>query len=246
MLELRRLAGCPQVRVAASDNNFDLTSDSSVRILTKPRKEHSMISEIIKRLAIVFATSVAEAVEEEMKSSFKTKMSALFDSDDAPSPRRGRPESKKKHLAPKKASAKNGARLARRTPAEILAVVGKVTTLLRNKGEMRSEQIRKALDLDVREVPRVLKEGIATGAFRITGGEKRSTTYGMKGGKSAKSAKKTSGKKAAKKASAKKASAKTSKARASAKKKKKVTRKAKVSKTANGAAGHATAAAAAT
>jgi len=41
---------------------------------------------------------------------------------------------------------------------------------------MRSEEIRKALKLDVREVPRVLKEGVAKKKLRSKG-QKRATTY---------------------------------------------------------------------
>ena len=41
---------------------------------------------------------------------------------------------------------------------------------------LRSEEIRKALKLDVREVPRVLKEGLAKKKLKSRG-QKRATTY---------------------------------------------------------------------
>jgi hypothetical protein len=68
-------------------------------------------------------------------------------------------------------------RLARRSPAEIARALDAVVILVRkNKQGLRSEEIRKALDLDVREVPRVLKEGLAKKKLKSRG-QKRATTY---------------------------------------------------------------------
>jgi hypothetical protein len=68
-------------------------------------------------------------------------------------------------------------RLPRRSVEDIKATLGKVHGLLKStKGGLRAEQIRAALKLDVREMPRVLKEGLAT--KRLTSkGQKRATTY---------------------------------------------------------------------
>jgi hypothetical protein len=72
---------------------------------------------------------------------------------------------------------KSNRRLARRSPAEIARTLDAITILLRkNKAGLRSEQIRKALKLDVREVPRVLKEGLAKKKIKSRG-QKRATTY---------------------------------------------------------------------
>ena len=69
------------------------------------------------------------------------------------------------------------ARLARRSPADIARTLGQVVTLVKgSKAALRSEEIRKALKLDVREVPRVLKEGLAKKKLRSKG-QKRATTY---------------------------------------------------------------------
>jgi Fic family protein len=55
--------------------------------------------------------------------------------------------------------------------------LGTIVTLLKGKkAGLRSEQIRAALKLDVREVPRVLKEGLAKKRLRSKG-QKRATTY---------------------------------------------------------------------
>jgi hypothetical protein len=68
-------------------------------------------------------------------------------------------------------------RLRRRSTDEIKATLEKVHGLLRaSKGGLRAEQIRAALKLDVREIPRVLKEGLATKKLSSKG-RKRATTY---------------------------------------------------------------------
>jgi hypothetical protein len=51
-----------------------------------------------------------------------------------------------------------------------------VTLLKSKKAGMRSEEIRRALQLDKRELPRVLKEGLAKKALKSKG-QKRATTY---------------------------------------------------------------------
>ena len=71
---------------------------------------------------------------------------------------------------------KNG-RLARRSPEDIAKTLAQVVALVKKtRAGMRSEQIRKALKLDVREVPRVLKEGVKTKLLKSKG-QKRATVY---------------------------------------------------------------------
>jgi hypothetical protein len=96
-------------------------------------------------------------------------------------PRRGpgRPRSTTGQSAPvaPRAPTKSG-RLARRSPEEIAKTLGLVVAALKgSKGKgMRSEEIRKFLSLDVREVPRVLGEGLKTKKLKSKG-QKRATTY---------------------------------------------------------------------
>jgi hypothetical protein len=73
--------------------------------------------------------------------------------------------------------ARRTGRLPRRTAEDIKGTLDKVHGLLKSKKDgLRAEQIRKALRLDVREMPRVLKEGLA--AKKLTSkGQKRATTY---------------------------------------------------------------------
>lgn len=97
--------------------------------------------------------------------------------------------------------ARAGGRLARRSSEDIAEALSKVVALVKgHKTGLRSEQIRDALKLDKRELPRVLHEGIAKKVLRAKG-QKRATTYSAGGGGSAGAAprKKTGAKRAAKK-----------------------------------------------
>ena len=68
-------------------------------------------------------------------------------------------------------------RLRRRSAKEIAAALDEIVGLVRkHKDGMRAEEIRKALKLDLREMPRVLKEGLATKKLKAKG-RKRATTY---------------------------------------------------------------------
>lgn len=70
-----------------------------------------------------------------------------------------------------------GGRLARRTPEEIAKTLASIVALVKAKKEgMRSEEIRAALTLDKREMPRVLQEGVTTKKLKSKG-QKRATTY---------------------------------------------------------------------
>jgi len=124
--------------------------------------------------------------------------------DEAPAPRARTPRAaktaSKTPRAPKgakKASKSASGRLARRTPEEIGAAVGKVVSLLKkHPNGLRAEEIREATGLSTKEMPRVMHQGVADKAFRISGGQKRSTTYsvGAGRGKPARASKKASGK----------------------------------------------------
>ena len=68
-------------------------------------------------------------------------------------------------------------RLARRTQEQIEAALTKVVAAVKkSKNGLRAEEIRTQLGLDVREVPRVLKEGLRTKKLKARG-QKRATTY---------------------------------------------------------------------
>jgi hypothetical protein len=81
--------------------------------------------------------------------------------------------------SPKPSPKLKGGRLARRSPADIARALDAVVILVRkSKTGMRSEEIRKALKLDVREVPRVLKEGLKKKVLKSKG-QKRATVHSV-------------------------------------------------------------------
>jgi hypothetical protein len=68
-------------------------------------------------------------------------------------------------------------RLPRRSAEDIAKSMELVSKLVKsNPKGMRAEQIRKTLGLDVREMPRILKEGLAKKKLKAKG-QKRATTY---------------------------------------------------------------------
>lgn len=149
----------------------------------------------IKELATEFAEALLAAIRSESISSLTGNM-----------PESG-PRRSKTTRAPaaavaaaRKSPAPSG-RLKRRSAEEIAESVQRVAALLKSAGPLRSEVIREKLGLDVREVPRILKEGVSSKAFKILSGSKRSTTYGVQGAAKAKTTRKAakSAKKSAKK-----------------------------------------------
>jgi len=93
-------------------------------------------------------------------------------------------EVKPANETPRTAKRRKNGRLARRSEAQIAAAITAVTKLL-GAGPLRSEHIRKGLNLDVREMPRILREGVEGKHFKILSGEKRSTLYGLSAAKTA-------------------------------------------------------------
>jgi hypothetical protein len=70
-----------------------------------------------------------------------------------------------------------GKRLPRRSAEEIQAVLGKIVLLVKTRKDgMRAEQIRAAFGLESKEMPRILKEGLAKKKL-LAKGQKRATTY---------------------------------------------------------------------
>jgi hypothetical protein len=91
--------------------------------------------------------------------------------------RRGPGRPAKTSAAPR---ARKSGRLARRSPEQIAKALDQVIALVKGKKDgLRAEQIKKALGMDRREVPRVLQvlqEGLSTKKLKSKG-RKRATTY---------------------------------------------------------------------
>jgi hypothetical protein len=74
---------------------------------------------------------------------------------------------------------KNG-RLPRRSAEEIAKSLEKIVLLVKtHKNGMRAEEIRSALGMEPKEMPRILKEGLAKKKL-TSKGNKRATTYFVK------------------------------------------------------------------
>jgi hypothetical protein len=70
-----------------------------------------------------------------------------------------------------------GGRLGRRTQNDITRMVESIVDVLaKNGGGLRSEQIRSALGVEAKELPRPLAEALSSGRVTKTG-QKRATTY---------------------------------------------------------------------
>ncbi len=74
-------------------------------------------------------------------------------------------------------AARSTGRLPRRSAGEIQATLDKIVALLKkHKDGLRAEEIRSNLGMLAKEMPRILKEGLATKKLSSKG-QKRATTY---------------------------------------------------------------------
>ena len=106
-------------------------------------------------------------------------------------------------------------RLPRRSAEEVEAVIAKVAKFLAGKPDgVGAGEIREKLNIDKRELPRVIKQGVKSGVLRIVSGQKRSTMYGAGKGKPASKTKARPAKRTAKRATTKPAKTKARSARA--------------------------------
>jgi hypothetical protein len=72
---------------------------------------------------------------------------------------------------------KKSGRLGRRSAEDIAQTLDKIVAVLTQHPEgLRAEQIKAALSLDTREMPKPIAEGLKTGALKKTG-QKRATVY---------------------------------------------------------------------
>jgi hypothetical protein len=129
---------------------------------------HSRISQ----LASSFVDSVLEAV----------KSSSLQEILDGSGAHRGEARAPKaSSVAPRAARAlapaPTSGRLPRRSAEDIAKILEVVVSLLGSrKNGLRAEQIRTELNMQAKELPRILKEGLSRKKLR-TVGQKRATTY---------------------------------------------------------------------
>jgi hypothetical protein len=78
---------------------------------------------------------------------------------------------------PRSARASSSGRLKRRSDEDIAKALEEIQGLLkRHKDGLRAEQLRKSLQMQSKEMPRVLAEGLAKRKLKKKG-QKRATTY---------------------------------------------------------------------
>ena len=96
----------------------------------------------------------------------------------APAPARA-PRGAKTTEAPTAApkASKKGGRLGHRPPDDIAQTLDSIVALVAKHAEgLRAEQIKAALNLDTREMPRPLADGLKSGVLKKSG-QKRATVY---------------------------------------------------------------------
>lgn len=141
---------------------------------------NTSLHSVLHDLASGFAESVLAAIR-------GASLEELLDGRDAPRPQRHNPalprgwtRSKARLTATGKSTVRPTARgkaLPRRSAEDVAKTLASVVALVKGKpAGLRSEQIRAALKLDKRELPRVLSEGLATKKLKSRG-QKRATTY---------------------------------------------------------------------
>jgi len=124
----------------------------------------------IAALAATFVDSVLEAVRSSSLEELIGGRNAIHDARRAPSPHAAVPARATRAAPP-------SGRLPRRSAEDIAKVLEIVVSLLNSrKNGLRAEQIRAELNLQSKELPRILKEGLGRKKLRAVG-QKRATTY---------------------------------------------------------------------
>ncbi len=157
-----------------------------------------IIGDVFEAASILLVDKLEGALAEKLQSMSLDEIVEMRESGAAVTRKPGRAAKGKR---PKRSTG----RLPRRSAEEIAQVVTKVVSLLKkHKGGLRAGDIKSALKLETRELPRVMREAVASGEVHTTG-QKRATVYSVGGGreKAVKRAPKRA-KKAAKKKPAKK------------------------------------------
>jgi len=122
----------------------------------------------LQALAASFASSVLDAIR-------GASLEELLG--EAGGGRRGPGRPRKSSVAPATPRARKAGRLARRSPEQIAKALDRVIALVKTKKDgLRAEQIRAALKMQSKEMPRVLQEGLAKKKLKSKG-RKRATVY---------------------------------------------------------------------
>ena len=125
-------------------------------------------------------SQLAELVDSFTSSVLEAIRGASLDELLAESNKPGRAAPRSEPAAPRAARPARAAspgRLPRRSAEDIAGILDSVVVLVKKHGDgLRAEQIRSELGMQAKELPRVLKEGLASKKLRSKG-QKRATTY---------------------------------------------------------------------
>jgi energy-converting hydrogenase A subunit M len=124
----------------------------------------------LESLAASFASDLVRAIQASSLEELRSEV--------AGSARRGRPAATAAASgAVKRGRPAKAGRLHRRSPEDIAAALDKIVGMLKkHNGGLRAEQIREALHMQAKEMPRVLAEGLGKRKLKKKG-QKRATTY---------------------------------------------------------------------
>ena len=146
---------------------------AAVHLLGPPMycgRSMSTLRQTIEAQALQFATAIVQALR---SASLDELVSITAGGGRAPS----RAPATKTPVAAAPKVAKKAGRLGRRSPADIARTLDNIVTVLAAHPEgLRAEQIKAALSLDTREVPRPIAEGLKSGVLKKSG-QKRATVY---------------------------------------------------------------------
>jgi hypothetical protein len=135
----------------------------------------SMANQLHSRISVLVASFV-DSVLEAVKSS---SLEEILDGSGARGAAPRAPRAAFAPRAPRVPEARSG-RLPRRSAEDIAKTLEIVVSLLGSrKNGLRAEQIRTELNMQAKELPRILKEGLDRKKIRAVG-QKRATTYFVK------------------------------------------------------------------
>ena len=127
----------------------------------------------LNELAVRFADEVVRAI----RSSSLEELLAQAGGGGASRRGPGRPRGSAGAASEPTASGRASGRLPRRSAEEIAAELERVVALVKkSKVGLRAEEIRAALKMQPKEMPRILKEGLSAKVLKSKG-QKRATTY---------------------------------------------------------------------
>jgi hypothetical protein len=159
------LSAAPHELVCA---DLELATQDAIRLAAMPTSLHSTLN----NLAASFADNILAAIR-------GASLDELVGPSGPPRSNGRLQRSSTVAAAAPKAATRSRAigRLHRRSPEEIAKTLEQVVAAVKKNPEgLRAEQIRQALGLQAKEMPRILKEGLVKKMLKSKG-QKRATTY---------------------------------------------------------------------